>query len=641
MQDKAREVVSVRDFGAVGDGVADDAAAIQAALDYVNAIGGGAVYLPPGRYRKSGTAPTLMMYSNTTLCGAGSASVIFHDDRPTDPRIDMLRVSTNSTNVSFLDFKIEGTVRLYTTETNQKQTIVGTGINGLTIKGVHFEALRYMATAFAYARNVIVEGCLFREVLRDGARFTHSQNVIIKGNLFVNVADDAVALHSVDSDSTVGGAMDFSTVPVGDGFVVSDNAFEASQGITVLGAKNLTISGNTMRRMMRSPIRIANTSTLPEGNTPMFAINIVGNTFLDTISKFNATLTDYVIRISVRDRTRGNLSSQPGVASSVFPYNWANNIDVTGSVGVGAWAVKIADNVIARTLPSGGSYSAYGYGQLLDRQGGSFGPGYYDPVMTEDSFATTAIVFEGPVRGLLIDGNMISGGGVNKDVIAIRSLSSGTVQEAVSISNNIITDCPGVGIRFDAATSMARYVVVSGNTLDLDPLFRHPDHAADNTWLANGSAYALAVGDTHRAGKVVGNIFSHCSGVIDKPASVEWGYLSNSVMWQPNGGVGLDGTATNRGIRYIPSTVCFSHIIYNGDPASELFKVVTTVPRSSSSAMPTFGTYIYGTLVKASVPIIAGSAGSRYAVTGWVRLNTGSNHVLNTDWVELRSPTGT
>ena len=41
----------VRDFGAVGDGAADDTAAVQAAVDRVSADGGGYVYLPPGTYR--------------------------------------------------------------------------------------------------------------------------------------------------------------------------------------------------------------------------------------------------------------------------------------------------------------------------------------------------------------------------------------------------------------------------------------------------------------------------------------------------------------------------------------------------------------------------------------------------------------
>ncbi len=48
--------VNVKDFGAKGDGITDDTAAIQAAVDslYVNKLGGGTVYFPPGKYRVVG-----------------------------------------------------------------------------------------------------------------------------------------------------------------------------------------------------------------------------------------------------------------------------------------------------------------------------------------------------------------------------------------------------------------------------------------------------------------------------------------------------------------------------------------------------------------------------------------------------------
>ncbi|HEX2558583.1 glycosyl hydrolase family 28-related protein, partial [Phenylobacterium sp.] len=41
---------NVKDYGAVGNGVANDRAAIQAAVDAAHAAGGGVVYLPPGVY---------------------------------------------------------------------------------------------------------------------------------------------------------------------------------------------------------------------------------------------------------------------------------------------------------------------------------------------------------------------------------------------------------------------------------------------------------------------------------------------------------------------------------------------------------------------------------------------------------------
>jgi hypothetical protein len=50
VQGKLQETVSVTDFGAVGNGVTDDAAAIQAAINYVVSAGGGRVYFNEGVY---------------------------------------------------------------------------------------------------------------------------------------------------------------------------------------------------------------------------------------------------------------------------------------------------------------------------------------------------------------------------------------------------------------------------------------------------------------------------------------------------------------------------------------------------------------------------------------------------------------
>ncbi|MDF2717880.1 MAG: algY, partial [Paenibacillus sp.] len=64
---------NVKDYGAVGDGVADDTAAIQAAIDAVSAKGGGIVCVPCGTYMTSGP---VVMKSRVFLQGEGDASTI-------------------------------------------------------------------------------------------------------------------------------------------------------------------------------------------------------------------------------------------------------------------------------------------------------------------------------------------------------------------------------------------------------------------------------------------------------------------------------------------------------------------------------------------------------------------------------------
>lgn len=85
VQAKLRETVSVMDFGAVGDGVTDDTAAIQAAID----SGAGSVFFPAGTYLVSKTSafssdfpnndqPCLFVKSKTNfkLYGEGGAKLI-------------------------------------------------------------------------------------------------------------------------------------------------------------------------------------------------------------------------------------------------------------------------------------------------------------------------------------------------------------------------------------------------------------------------------------------------------------------------------------------------------------------------------------------------------------------------------------
>jgi hypothetical protein len=66
-------VANVLDFGATGDGTTNDTAAIQAAIDHIDTLGNGAVYLPAGTYKL--TSPLLVPYG-VSIFGEGSTASI-------------------------------------------------------------------------------------------------------------------------------------------------------------------------------------------------------------------------------------------------------------------------------------------------------------------------------------------------------------------------------------------------------------------------------------------------------------------------------------------------------------------------------------------------------------------------------------
>lgn len=83
VQDKGRDIISVKDFGAKGDGTTDDTNYIQAAIDDTialdPAIGYGYILLPPGNYRVTSTI--FLKGPSVRLIGAGeSATTITFDN---------------------------------------------------------------------------------------------------------------------------------------------------------------------------------------------------------------------------------------------------------------------------------------------------------------------------------------------------------------------------------------------------------------------------------------------------------------------------------------------------------------------------------------------------------------------------------
>ena len=151
----------VKTYGAVGDGVTDDSAAIQAAIDA--AAGGGAVFFPTGVYQ-IGTA-TLTLPSDVTLMGTGWGSVIQATGAGrTDPFAhDILRNADQvdgNANITIRDLAIHGDRAHSSNQINGLDLEGGTA--NVRVINVLFED-HGVAIWIARSADTLIDGCCFLE----------------------------------------------------------------------------------------------------------------------------------------------------------------------------------------------------------------------------------------------------------------------------------------------------------------------------------------------------------------------------------------------------------------------------------------------------------------------------------------------
>lgn len=98
-------VLNVRDYGAVGDGVADDTLALQAAIDAADSLGGGEVRIPPGTYK---ITVALDLKVGVSLIGEGRAAVTILQDTSTEEGITLVSGSEVVASLTLANFTLAG-----------------------------------------------------------------------------------------------------------------------------------------------------------------------------------------------------------------------------------------------------------------------------------------------------------------------------------------------------------------------------------------------------------------------------------------------------------------------------------------------------------------------------------------------------
>ncbi|RZK40942.1 MAG: hypothetical protein EOO90_13320 [Pedobacter sp.] len=351
---------NVKNYGAIGNGIANDAPAFQRAIDSAYAKGGGVVIVPAGRYNiKAAIIPK----SRVTLRGSGLGAVLMSTS--------FIPVAIGQPTADLEDFSVqnltmEGGVtdegvfprnsRNYTASFTSAITMQGSRLPGGTypkiknISIINCKFLKIRGLPFFFqgiSDQILVTGCYFENCLDAG--FIYCESVQFIGNCVKKGADNGVSV----SRGTVKA-------------VIANNIFEdvAYWGVWCsgfneqTGTQSFSITGNVMKRSGYGGIALL--------NGPRYG-TVTGNT-IDTV--FNGP-TDKPsktqgVGIMITPLTSGGVkvqdASQIVISSNLIRHaarggvslKGASDILITGNsfINVGA-----TDTLISRVNYNSGIYT--------------------------------------------------------------------------------------------------------------------------------------------------------------------------------------------------------------------------------------------------------------------------------------------
>lgn len=288
-------MINVKSFGAKFDGTTDDTAAIQAAIDYLETLGGGDLYCPRGT---AIITNTINIAKPITIIGQGDGS---------DTR------NTNGELVSVSAFRWTGArngVMFLVKSATPDNYLFGGGFRNILLNGSSEAGVGIQCSSVGYMN---FEKLKIREVIADGLKIDAENGVLSQFNRiseyhFVYGANDAVknanGLYLGDSDgglvtqthvlSITGLVMDGSLIKIG---FSDNNIFEKIGGAVIGNGYNLYLANGDRVAANSNLIKYMGGRVYAESNTfgnrIMHYISEGGGIFAEEGAQLHYEVEDY------------------------------------------------------------------------------------------------------------------------------------------------------------------------------------------------------------------------------------------------------------------------------------------------------------------------------------------------------------
>lgn len=420
LHDKNNDLVSVKDFGAVGDGVTDDTAAFQAAIDSKRSL-----YIPDGIYLISST---LIITATDSLCIAGN-------------------------NFGHVNDQTAGSVIKFTGSASPAIRVQG-GAIGVKISGLFLDIQDSSSDGFDFggAWYLKLQDCVVRNA-RYGVYLHYDSPDYFSGvaeltSCYFSKCTNGVKTSKVDINVVKVDNCTFfdgvNGVLIGDSgsassvrnFIVRDSLFEANTGydvgVVAGGAQQLLVDGNYFEENTASAL--ARVYVTDDVHSPRSsAVSITNNTFSKD--------------------TTGDLIFLSGVSGVLVKQNWS----AFGGVGF-VRAINIDNYEIDRcSTVSGAEHCNVVIDNVLQTPDTSVNKIYINKAQEYAFIGTTVAKRSSACTRAMIQFNGISGSLVYADGATVSK--TGTGKYTVNLSNSLPSSAYAVSCSVGNTTGGGKLVI--------------------------------------------------------------------------------------------------------------------------------------------------------------------------------------
>ena len=369
VQAKLRDVVSVKDFGAVGDGVTDDTAAVQACVDAAKNGINKTILIPAGTYLVTHIDMIGIAYSDISFIGVGMPTFVFK--LPSGGRV----IRAPYPDPTFARYAYADGIFCIEPTTNGSSSTDALSVKNISFYGIEFK-MDVVTNGFDELMHCIcatgtsglfVDHCKFTGFMGDGIAVCqlrsittsyqeYNQNFICQNSIFDGINKNnrqAISIYYCDGFTIQDNTFKNTTRPDMPGCIdiepnvttltnrcglIQRNTFNniGNNGVTIYSTNtsipvqnSFVICNNTFHSIYKFPLNIA--ATLPTG-TKLQKLNVLFS--YNACDTFHAPFQlDYVRGIKIENNLFKNSTINWGMAS---PYEYivigAADVDIIGNV---------------------------------------------------------------------------------------------------------------------------------------------------------------------------------------------------------------------------------------------------------------------------------------------------------------------